>query len=288
MGQEQSATTGENTARDRQEPNEPVSDEAPDTHGGFQPGTDSGVEIVEVTGGAYRHEDGDISAAKGLLGQSAELPLPQLLIPPNSEENLSAALHGTQMMHEIRSLLSNLLINTDSFPSSTSLSATQDSDSLGINRNRSVQPSQSRLPQEPANSRSLVSSGQVVERSPLSETRSPTTMRADVIDKVINECTGGAHMKKIVDTQKRLLSQIRHVADLVSRLESSVATNIDSAKKASKATDKLDRLSMSISDVLDSLENVVATANILGASHFSHDEEMCSFKNFLKCNPPKY
>lgn len=50
--------------------------------------------------------------------------------------------------------------------------------------------------------------------------------------------------------------------------------------------DRLDRLAMDVADVQESLERSVATANILGAAHFAEDEVLCSFRNYLKANPP--
>jgi hypothetical protein len=47
-------------------------------------------------------------------------------------------------------------------------------------------------------------------------------------------------------------------------------------------------LRMAAADVQDGLEAGVATANILGASHFAADDELRSFKDYLRHHPPDY
>lgn len=256
--------------------------------------SDPGVRVVQRIEEACRSEDSGSAEAKQLLEKSKQLPLPQPLLPAQPEDSLTAALHGAQMIQEIRTLFGNLLATAEQAkPSFLGII-----DSSG-DREQKNQPPQPQTAQASSSTQTLPSGGDD-DRVSDTQTTQPATaiataptardsmfLHAEAIEKVITECTGGKRMNKVVDAQKRLITHIRQISELATRLETAVALNVESAKNTTRAMEKLDRLSMSVADVHDSLENIVATANILGASHFADNEEMRSFKDFLKHNPPK-
>lgn len=249
---------------------------------------DPGVRVVQRIEETCRSGDSVSMETKQLLEKSKQLPLPQPLLPTPPKDSLTAALHGAQMIQEIRTLFGNLLATAEQAKPSF-LNIIDSSDS----HNQANQSPRHQAAQESSSTKTLPDVGDKRESNARAAQTSTTTVKdplalhADAIDKVISECTGGKRMNKVVETQKRLIAHIRHIADLATRLETAVALNVESAKNTTRAMEKLDRLSMSVADVHDSLENIVATANILGASHFADKEEMRSFKDFLKYNPPK-
>lgn len=254
---------------------------------------DPGVRVVQRIEETCRPEDSESAEAKQLLEKSKRLPLPQPLLPAQPEDSLTAALHGAQMIQEIRTLFGNLLATAEQAKPSF-LGIIDSSD----DHEQKIQPPRPQSAQASSSTQTLPGGGDDDRESNTQTAQSPTTatsttardpisLHADAIEKVIAECTGGKRMNKVVDAQKHLIAHIHQVAELATRLETAVALNVESAKNTTRAMEKLDRLSMSVADVHDSLENIVATANILGASHFADNEEMRSFKDFLKHNPPK-
>lgn len=265
MGQEQSANT------------------PPEAADGFSRGP-RGIQLVEGSGSALQKEARNNEAAT-LLRESASLPLPQPLLPRSEiQDSVASALQATKMMHELRTLLGGLLDeiplpfpNDDANDSAAKLKGKSDTESSGDATD----------PLEPLSSLAGVNreveSRNQVER----EAWSQIGIDPHALDKMITDCTGGTRMSKLVDRQTVLLQKINQIGRLASRLKSAVDIIADQARKTTKAMEILDRLSMSITDLHDSLEQAVATANILGAAHFAEDEEMSSFKSFLKHNPPQ-
>lgn len=240
---------------------------------------DPGVRVVQRIEETYRSKDSESVEAKQLVEQSKRLPLPKPLLPSQPEDSLTAALQGAQMINEIRVLFGNLLTTAEQ--AKPSFLGSRDSP----NDNGHNSESTPATPDE-ADDREVDAQ---TSQSPATTVRNddPFALHADAIDKVISECTGGVRMNEMIEEQKRLVAHLRNVGELAARLETAVTLNVESAKNTTRAMEKLDRLSMSVADVHDSLENIVATANILGASHFANDEEMRSFKDFLKHNPPR-
>lgn len=241
-------------------------------------GVADGVTLVEGSGSGLRSQT-TTSEANKLLQQSSSLALPQpLLPPPPVEDNISSALQGAQMMHELRTLLDGLLLSeSEQASTSETLKNTNSSEEPQSQSQAQIQQSTARDSQAKAAKGRAASSEQ--------DAWSQFGIDAHVVEQVIADCTGGERMCDLVTRQKHLLEKVRQMAGLAMRLKAAVDMKNDQARKTSKAIEKLDRLSMSISDVQDTLEQVVATANILGAAHFGDDEEMRSFKTFLKHHP---
>lgn len=224
-------------------------------------GQDDGVHLVEGSGSALQSQT-EKTEADILLQQSLALPLPQpLLPPPPVEDNISSALQGAQMMHELRTLLGGLLINEEDAASSLN-------SSISSNRHaeKSTKSDMTTLSQQ--------------------DTWARFGIDPETLDKVIADCTGGERMGKFVERQNDLLKKMKQIAELSARLKAAVDLKTEQARRTNKAIEKLDRVSMSITDMQETLEEVVATANILGAAHFAEDPEMSSFKTYLKYNPP--
>lgn len=298
MGQEQSADT-------------PAS--APHIPAG--PSSDRGVTLVRGTGTGIQTNTVS-SEADQLLAKSASLPLPQPLLPPPAvEDNITSALQGAKMMQELRTLFDGMMLNVDETSSSLQdvigLSSSSPSSS---HPDRQIEIARSGLQdgsvdKTKENENQSSSNGVLLEHdgkpmtSPSADEKSNSDkdqnqfeheawdrigINASTLDKVVSDCTGGERMTSLVRKQTQLLQKIREIEQLASQLKSVVEKSKEQARQTTKAIDILDRLSLTISDLSDSLDNVTATANILGAAHFADNDEMCSFKQYLNHNPPKY
>lgn len=242
---------------------------------------DDGVRFVEGSGSNLRPQATE-SEADNLLKKSESLVLPQpLLPPPPVEDNISSALQGAQMIHELRILLDSLLQPATGASDSNKGGKTEKVNTDGTTNMTSKTPAT--LDRHEAESSTKVE----VDLS-TQDAWSRFGIDANTLDKVIADCTGGDRMAQFVDKQSNLLEKMKHIAELATRLKLAVDLQTEQARKTSKTIEKLDRLSLSITDVQDTLEQVVATANILGAANFADDPEMHSFKAFLKHHPLEY
>lgn len=231
---------------------------------------DDGVRLVEGSGSALQQQT-EKTEADMLLQQSSALAIPQpLLPPPPVEDNISSALQGAQMMHEIRTLLGGLLVSEQDAPSLVSSSLHSNA---STNSNAPAGKS--------ANSEPDTTATQSEQ-----DTWARFGIDAETLDKVIADCTGGERMRQFVGRQNEILQKMKQIAELAARLKAAVDLKTEQARRTSRAIEKLDRVSMSITEMQETLEEVVATANILGAAHFADDPEMSSFKTFLQRNPP--
>lgn len=261
--------------------------------------TSSGVQLVQGSGQAVRPRVTAQNELDGLLEKSKALPLPQpLLPPPPVKDDMSSALQGAQMMHELRTVLGGLLLGMeDNYASSvipeSATPSTNDGDAIKAEKEEGQ-----------GNSNGVEAIVGNLERRPASinefSESSPTNIRAEqekwgrlgidfeALNAVIEQCTGGKNLTVTLARQEELQKQIILVREQSVRLRDAMDANSEQAKRTTMALERLDRIHVSLSGVQDSLESAVATANILGASHFAHDDEMCSFKSFLKHNPPRF
>ena len=255
---------------------------------------DSGVLFVQGTGSQITSVESNQQVTK-LLEHSRAIRLPHpILPPPPVKDDIQSALQGAQVMHDIRSVLGGLLGNDDTNPIDRKTNAEPSDAEYNLVENvvRTTDGDESvtgRVGVDPKSASSIDEFTQISEEDLRTEQDHWMRLGIDAValQAVIEECTGGEPLTKVLQRQEELMNRIEAVKEIGSRLKYAMNTNGEQAKRTTRAAEKLDRIHVTLSGVQDTLESAVATANILGASHFAHDEEMCSFKNFLKRNPPR-
>lgn len=272
--------------------------------GSIQRPTDA-VTYVEGTGTAVatKPEKGPVDK---LLEKSAALPLPQqLLPPPEVKDDFSSALQGAQVMHDLRSAFEGLLMGIEESPSvrSRQKAPQPQGDQENTEQEATTEEAKTEDAKEDekeekvsqivgglkrrASSIDNFSLGRVDDTRAEQEKWARLGLDEEAIRAVIDECTGGQPFAAALARQKQIMDRIILTKEKSIRLRTAMNQNKEDAMKTTLALERLDRIHVSLSDVQETLESAVATANILGASHFAHDDEMCSFKNFLKHNPPR-
>lgn len=251
------------------------------------------------------------------LEKSKALPLPhQILPPPAVKDDVQSMLQGAQVVQELRTKLNGLLLGIEESPtlraagitgSRSGTKSTQGEKEQGENPGEKDSAAELKDGEEEKKPGAEESKGETIkpqlrrrlssieEFSKVSEedTRSEQEKWARLgidetaVTAMLNECTGGARLGKVLDKQELILSMILAVKEKAEKMRLAMDRNSEEARRTTQVLERLDRINVTIADVQDSLESAVATANILGASHFAHDDEMCSFKNFLKHNPPR-
>ncbi|KAI0562674.1 hypothetical protein FGB62_55g156 [Gracilaria domingensis] len=254
-----------------------------------------GVHVVAGT----RSRENEQGEAEKLLEMSRSLPVPQPLLPPAPPEDVSSALQGAQMMHELRSRIGDLISSAGEkglLPSSneTLPSPSPQSTDMTASPGDSAEVERDRIDQiigEASEKRSSLDDFRQTSEADVrveQERWARLGLDYEAVKKMMEACTGGKQMKEVIDRQKEIMALIVTAHEKSVRLKQAMDVNNHQARKTTRAIENLDKLNVTLSEVQDSLESAVATANILGASHFAHDEEMCSFKNFLKHNPPSF
>lgn len=268
-------------------------------------GTEGGVQLVQGTGAALsgpREKD----AVDKLVETSRSLRLPQQILPPPPvKDDVSSALQGAQVMHDLRSVLGGLFLGNEESPGLRQ---------AGLSRGQAGDSRQSRSDEadNAGNTKgegaSVEEGGDVGEEGNMLQKKISTIdefsqiseediraeqerwarlgLNEESVNAVLETCTGGGKMATVLDRQEILMSMILALKEKSIRLRLAMDKNGEEAKRTTQVLERLDRLNVTLADVQEGLESAVATANILGASHFSHDDEMCSFKNFLRYNPP--
>lgn len=240
-----------------------------------------GIQVVEGSGTAVSDETQGNEVGQ-LLEQSSTTPVPQPLLPPSTiEDTVTSALQGAKMMHELKSLLGGFLLSPDEGPPIIPGGPASEG------RNRTTDEPEHEKREERNGSQSVISSTAMDKRREEEQDAwAQVGVDALALDKIISGCTGGERMSNLVARQAGILEKIKLIGTMTARLKSAIDKNAEQARKTTKAMEVLDRLSMSVSDLHESLEQAVATANILGVAHFAEVNDMCSFKAFLKQNPP--
>lgn len=268
-------------------------------------GTEGGVQLVQGTGAALsgpREKD----AADKLVETSRSLRLPQQILPPPPvKDDVSSALQGAQVMHDLRSALGGLFLGIEESPGLRN---------VGLSRSQVGESRQNKSDEvgnagyEKGEGTSAEAGENVVEEIDMLQRKTSTIdefsqvseedvraeqerwarlgLNEESVNAMLEACTGGIKMAAVLDQQEILMSMILALKEKSIRLRLAMDKNGEEAKRTTQVLERLDRLHVTLADVQEGLESAVATANILGASHFSHDDEMCSFKNFLRYNPP--
>lgn len=217
---------------------------------------DSGVVLVQGSGSAVGTSSTSTLSSRcdELLQKSSQLALPQPLLPSSSvDDNITSALQGTKMIHELRTLL-------DGFSTTYTLTNILH----GLSSSSPAPPSSS---------------------TPSST--SSTTVHGRRMDELIRECTGGEAMDEFVARQVQLIERIVKLNGTALRIKTDVDANREQARQIVKVVEQLERLSLTLADIHDQLEQVVANSNTVGAAHFADDDQMSSFSNYLRHNPPE-
>lgn len=263
---------------------------------------DGGVHRVHGTGtsldGSRRTKD----AVDKLVEKSEKLRVPQQILPPPPvKDDMSSALQGAQVMHELRSALGGLLggIEESETLKKVGLSMggevgdkAREAVDEGVKGKEGGQGDDVGEDEEGGLKRRMSSIEEFAEISER-DTRAEQDMWARLgmdekaVTEMLEQCTGGEKMEAALEQQERLMSIITALKDKAGSMRASLDRNGDEAKRMTTVVERLDRIHVTLADVQEGLESAVATANILGAAHFAHDDEMCSFKNFLRHNPPK-
>lgn len=268
-----------------------------------------GVQLVQGSGRALVPSS-EKDEVQRLLEQSASLKLPQQLLPPAGVEHSTYTRQGVYVMHELRTAIGGLLgmehpgleskqpqhsssatheeVHTEEIASKdahanddTVVDVNADADTISGNEGEKEGNVDRR-----ASSIHDIIIGSNEDIQAEQEKWERLGIDPNVVHAVVHECTGGKRMEHILNRQDKLMKQIEILKHKSFRLTKAMDANKEQAKRTTKALGKLDRIHVCFADVQDTLESAVATANILGASHFAHDDEMCSFKKFLEHNPP--
>ncbi|CDF33772.1 unnamed protein product [Chondrus crispus] len=269
---------------------------------------DAGVHRVEGTGQSATSSQ-PTTKLDQVVAKSSSLNLPQqILPPPRVKDEMPSALQGTLVMHELNRVFHSLLMGVEETPNSrvqsTTLEGTEASGSTDGHGTAGTpgQSDGSNVDGDGRKEEGHAGNNVLPERTSIDDlTRELSEdSRAEqnrwarlgideaTVSAVLEQCTGGPKMASVLNRQALLLQQIMAAKEKSVRLNAAMEKHGVAAKRTTMALERLDRIHIALSDVQDNLESAVATANILGASHFSHDDEMCSFKNFLRHNPPKY
>lgn len=255
-----------------------------------------GIHFVAGTG----NTESTRGEAEKLLDQSRSLPIPQPLLRPPPREDVSSALQGAQMMYELRSRIGELISTAEEKGFLPSSGEKEPSSSAG-SAELTASPRTEEPTQENSDKVDKIIGREGQKQSSVDEfvLHSEADIRAEqdkwarlgldyeAVKSMVDACTSGKEVKELLHNQKELMALIVTVYEKSVRLKEAMDANNRQARKTTNAIESLDKINVALSEVQENLESAVATANILGASHFAHDDEMCSFKNYLKHHPPR-
>lgn len=218
------------------------------------------------------------------------LPLPHPILPsPPVKDDVKSALSGAQVIYELRTALESLRPDPGKRVNPhRSQQPSNNADSLVVppDQNTSEQTGAEGAEQREVDIRSTGRSENESKRS--QEVWAHVALDQDVVRDAIDGMGGGRALRAAVREQERLTALVLEVRAAADRVQRSMEVTEKEARRTRKALEAVERLRMVASDVQDGLEYAVATANILGAAHFAHDEEMRSFKDYLRHHPPNY
>lgn len=243
-------------------------------------------------------------AVDKLLEKSEKLRVPpQILPPPPVKDDMSSALQGAQVMHELKSALGGLLggIEDSETLKKVGLSVigegsdkVRDGEEGGEKEKEKEEAEDNEVGEDEdgvLNRRmsSIEEFSGIVEMDTRAEQDmwARLGMDAKAVSEMLEQCTGGEKLEGVLERQESLMQAITALKDKAGRMKASLDRNGDEAKRMSAVVDGLARIQLTLAGVQEGLESAVATANILGAAHFAHSDVMCSFKNFLRHYPPE-
>jgi hypothetical protein len=244
------------------------------------------------------------------------LPLPYPVLPPSPvRDDVTSALSGAQMMHGLRAAFGSMGSMGSLLPGAAAAVAARpaagatacgseasvgadaaaqdggDTDSGGSSVEGDADASAGAAAAEAqAAGRSAAGdvAGGVARARAAQERRARTVMDVDAVGSVVTGAGGGAALAAVLDEQARLAAAVIAARASAERVAAAMDATEKEAVRTRRALQRLERLRMAAADVQDGLEAGVATANILGASHFAADDELRSFKDYLRHHPPDY
>jgi DNA-directed RNA polymerase specialized sigma subunit len=104
----------------------------------------------------------------------------------------------------------------------------------------------------------------------------------------MDDASGGEPLRRVLAEQDLLIQMVQSAKQSAERVRAAMDATEKEARRTKMALERLERLRMATAEVQDLLESAAATANIIGASRFSDDDEMRSFRDYLRHNPPDY
>jgi hypothetical protein len=252
-----------------------------------------------------------------LVREVNSLPMPfPVLPPPPVPDDVTSALTGGAMIHEIRSALGGIRLPGTPAPapspppsappkppraaaqpkSTASAAAAAVSAAAPEPADISGTPSDGDLSREEAENDAIredidVSKGQMSEEEAARWAQgrwARVVMDVTAVQHAVDGASGGEPLARVLDEQERLAGLVHDARAGAERVLRAMDATEKEASRTRHALEALERLRMAAADVQDGLEAAAATVNILGASHFADDPEMCSFKAYLARHPPDY
>lgn len=104
-------------------------------------------------------------------------------------------------------------------------------------------------------------------------------------DRIIAGCTGAETVDKVLRQQEKLVERIVRISSLAKTAKYAVAQQAEQAAKVESVVESLDRFALTLADIHDHLETVIESADKVGAEYFEEDDEMSSFRSYLRHNP---
>lgn len=275
-----------------------------------------GFRVVQPSSVAG-HQGGDDLAGEAIMKESQQIFAPSPVLPPSPvPDNKASALTGGLVMFELRNMFGGLLgeLNPSANTSEdfeegapeggeNEVEPSSRVDGAGVNAERGsagvddstiasggADQSSSTAPKRPP-SRQGTRGAEPAEPLSVSDEQAlwaGKRLSSKAIKRALNGCAGGEPLRLAVKEQERLCAQVEVARTGALRVRHAMEATEKEAVRTRKALESLERLRMMLADVQDSLEAELATANILGAAHFPHDDEMRSFKAYLHKHPPLY
>jgi hypothetical protein len=126
------------------------------------------------------------------------------------------------------------------------------------------------------------------EAGRLQDLWSSLTLDASATSDFMDDASGGEPLRRVLAEQDLLIQMVQSAKQSAERVRAAMDATEKEARRTKMALERLERLRMATAEVQDLLESAAATANIIGASRFSDDDEMRSFRDYLRHNPPDY
>lgn len=265
----------------------------------------SGLQAVEhdgfrIVSSASNAVGDDVSSDPAVRAVNA-LPLPYpVLPPPTVRDDVTSALSGAQVMNDLRLAFGSFLpvaVTGATNASEDTADAADAHTGTGepVSNREGIQEVEvpANTPPKDAVLFSATGADDTMGSDELSARRTQERWARAMLDlaavaEAVDEAGGGETFGEMLATQEHLFHRIRGARVTAERLQMAMLATEKEASRTRKALESLERLRMAAADVQDGLEAGVATANILGASHFADDDELRSFKDYLVAHPPNY
>lgn len=202
------------------------------------------------------------------------LPVPLPVLPPSPvRDDAPSALAGANMLHGLRAALGTMHIGA-LLP--------------GVSATAVAAASASASESEPADPEAEAEAEAPPPPPSTQEGWSRAAMDLGAVAHATAAAAGGGAMEDVLARQEELAHAVARAQEAAERLRLCMEATEKETVRTRGVLQRIERLRMAAADVQDGLEAGVATANILGASHFATDPELRSFKDYLRCHPVEY